>query len=135
MAGELNGHSVGVAVDGDNNGTYSNLGGVTENSFTLNNTPIEIQSKSTSQWRRLLTEQGLQNVDMSVTVVYSDNNVANVMRSYAKNKTKGPDFQIDRGGQIMQGKFMVQNYQETAPDNDKVTATFNLVSTDTVIGI
>jgi len=131
----LNGHNVGIAVDGDNNGTFSDLGGITENSFTLNNSPIEVQSKSTSEWRKILAEEGLQSVDINVTCIFSDNNVLGVMRSYARNKVLGPDFQIDRDGALLQGKFYVQNYAETSPDNDKVTATFTLVSHGTVTGI
>lgn len=134
MAGELNGHDVGVAVDGDQDGTFSDLGGVTENSFTLNNSPIEIQSKSTSEWRQILESEGLQNVDINVTTLFSNNLVFDAVRALARNKTKA-DFQIDRNGALMTGTFMVQNYAENAPDNDKLTATFTLVSDGTVTGI
>ena len=80
MAGELNGHDVGVAVDGNFDGTYADLGGVTENSFTLNNSTIEIHSTSTSEWRALMAENGLQTVEMNVTVIFSNNSTYAVVR-------------------------------------------------------
>ena len=132
MAGELNGHDVGVAVNiGE---LYFSIGGVTENSFTLSNSPIDLTSKSTTEWRNLMPENGLQTVEISVSVIFSSDPIYGVIRDLARNKNKAP-FQIARGGNLLQGAFYVNSYAETSPDNDKVTATFTLVSDGAVTGL
>lgn len=132
----LNGHNVGVAISNSSKlDPFVDIGGVTENSFTLNNTPIEIQSKTTGAWRKILNDKGLQSVDMNVTCVFNSDLGLRRLRNAAKEKENKYRFQIDRGGVLMEGEFYVQNYAESSPDNDKVTATFSLVSSGTVTGI
>lgn len=130
----LNGHNVGVGLDANQDGVFVDIGGVISNSITLTNTGIDISNKSLTQWRKMLDGEGLQNLEISVECVFSNDVVFGQITTIANQNLIRP-FQIDRDGEIISGMFYVQNYAETAPDNDKLTATFSLVSSGTVTGI
>jgi len=130
----LNGHSVGVALDANRDGIFVDIGGIISNSFTLSNSTIDISSKNLTQWRNLMDGEGLQTLEINVECIFSTNVVFRQITTIANQNLIRP-FQIDRDGEILSGNFYVQNYAETSPDNDKLTATFTLVSDGAVTGI
>jgi|TARA_R110002153_G_scaffold4163_2_gene19981 predicted secreted protein len=134
MAGELNGTDVGVALDSNGNGTFVDLGGIISNSFTLNNGAIDITNKSSASWRELLSGKGLQSAEISIECIFSSDLVFGQIKAISGTK-EYKDFRIARGAAIINGEYMVSSFAETAPDNDKLTATFTLMSNGATTGI
>lgn len=127
MAGEINGTDVGIAYDHNIDNIYADLGGIMTQSYTINNTPIDLTDKDSGSWTELMGGEGLQNVEITSEVIFSSDAVFSDIRSIALSKLSKP-FRIVRGGYRIDGFFMVSNYTETSPDNDKLTASFTLVS-------
>jgi TP901-1 family phage major tail protein len=134
MAGELNGTDVGVAIDATGGGTFADIGGITTNSFTLNNGAIDITNKSSASWRELLAGEGLQSVDLTFECLFSSDAAFANVKTSALAKTILP-YQIVRGSDTLQGSFMITSFAETSPDNDKVTASVSLQSSGPVTGL
>ena len=133
MAGELNGTDVGIAIE-TGPGAFTDVGGVTTNSFTLNNGAIDITNKSSNSWRELLGGEGLQSVDITFEVVFKSSTSFTAVRTQALAKTL-VGYQIARGAVTLTGDFYITSYAETAPDNDKVTASISMQSSGAVTGI
>lgn len=134
MAGELNGTDVGVAIDVTDTGTFTDIGGITTNSFTLNNGAIDITNKGSASWRELLGGEGLQSVDLTVECLFSSDTAFDAMKASALAKTI-KDYQIVRGSATLEGGFMITSWAETSPDNDKLTCSVSLQSSGVVTGI
>lgn len=134
MAGELNGTDVGVAIDVADNATFVDIGGITTNSFTLNNGTIDITNKSSASWRELLGGEGLQSVDLTIECVFSTDSAFAAMKASALAKTKKA-YQVARGAETLEGDFVITSWAESAPDNDKLTVSISLQSTGAVTGL
>lgn len=134
MAGELNGTDVGLAIDVADNATFVDVGGITTNSFTLNNGAIDITNKSSASWRELLAGEGLQSVDISAEIVFNSDAAFVAMKTQALAKTL-KDYQIARGAATLSGSFYITSWAESAPDNDKVTVSVSLQSSGAVTGL
>lgn len=134
MAGELNGTDVGVAIDITDTGTFTDIGGITTNSFTLNNGAIDITNKSSASWRELLGGEGLQSVDLTVECLFSSDSAFEAMKTSALAKTI-KDYQIARGSATLEGGFMITSWAESAPDNDKLTCSISLQSSGAITGV
>lgn len=133
MAGELNGTDVGVAID-TGAGSFTDIGGITTNSFTLNNGAIDITNKSSGSWRELLDGEGLQSVDMTIEVLFSSDTAFAAVKASASDQSL-QSYQVARGTETLEGKFKVTSFAETSPDNDKLTASISLQSSGPVTGI
>lgn len=128
MAGELNGTDVALAVETTPGGaTFAAVGGLITNSLTLNNGAIDITNKSSASWRELLDAEGLQTVDLSAEINFNTDANFEIMKASALAKTI-LNYQIDRGGSVIEGGFMISSWAETAPDNDKLTVSVSLLS-------
>ena len=134
MAGELNGTDVGVAIDVADNNTFVDIGGITTNSFTLNNGAIEITNKSSASFREVLGGEGLQSMDLTIEVVFSSDSAFAAMKTSAVNKTKKA-YQVARGSDVVESLFYITSYAETSPDNDKLTASVSLISSGQITGV
>lgn len=134
MAGELDGTDVGVGFDDDGTGTYTDIGGITTNSFTLNNGAIDITNKSSASVRTLLDGAGLQSVDLTIECVFNTDTAFQAMKTSALEKSiKG--YQIDRGGETLEFNGYITSFAETSPDNDKVTASISIQSSGAITGL
>lgn len=128
MAGEFNGTDVGINFAG------TDVGGVTTNSFTLNNGAIDITNKSSASWTQLLDGEGLQSAEISAEIVYNSDIAFTAMRTAALAKTLNA-VTIARGASTISGQFMITSWSETAPDNDKLTVSVSLASSGAVTGV
>jgi len=134
MSGELNGTDCLLAIDVADNATFVAIGGLTTNGLTLNNTAIDITNKGSASWRELLGGEGLQAMDFTGEMVFSTNSAFDAMKTQALSKTLKA-YEIARGSETVTGTFYITSYGETAPDNDKVTATVSLQSSGPVTGL
>ena len=135
MAGELNGTDVVLAIETTpGGGTYAAVGGLTANSLTLNNTPIDITNKSSASWRTLLAGEGLQTMDITGEMVFNTDTAFAQLKALALSKAFA-SFEIDRGGEALTVTCMVASWAETSPDNEKLTATVSLQSSGAVVGL
>ncbi len=134
MAGELNGTDCLLAIDVADNATFVAIGGLTTNGLTLNNTAIDITNKGSASWRELLGGEGLQAIDITGEMQFSTDSAFDAMKTQALAKTLKA-YEIARGSETVTGTFYITSYAETAPDNDKVTATVSLQSSGPVTGL
>ena len=135
LAGVLNGTDVALAVETTpGGGTYAAVGGLVSNSFTANNGAIDLTNKSSASWRDIMASEGLQSVDLSAEIIFSTDTNFAIMKASASAKTI-LSYQIARGAAIVEGLFYITSWAEAAPDNDKVTVSVSLQSSEAVTGI
>lgn len=134
MAGELNGTGVGLALDVADNDTFVDIGGITTESFTLNNGAIDITNKSSASFREILGNEGLQSLDYTFEAVFSSDAAFLAVKTSALDKTI-KDYQLVRGGDTLTFSGYIASYAETSPDNDKLTASVSIVSSGAIAGL
>lgn len=127
MAGEINGTDVGVAIDDAGTGTFADIGGITTNSFTLNNGAIDITNKSSASFREIMDGEGLQSLDMNIEVIFSTDTAFQAMQDSAFAKSIKP-YQTVRNSETIGFNGYITSFVETSPDNDKLTATVTIQS-------
>ena len=134
IAGALNGTNVVLAIETAIPDTYEAVGGLISNSTSGTNASIDITNKSSASWREILDGEGLQTMDISAECIFStDANFALLKAAWlSKTITK---FQIARGAEIIAGSFYVTAFNESSPDNDKVTASITMSSSGPVTGV
>lgn len=132
MAGEIEGTDIGVAVETTpGGGIYANIGGISTSSFAFNHAIIDITNKSTAGWRSILPEAGLKTVDVSLECLFSSDANFDIMKA-AFNTGALLNYQIARGGELITGAYKIASWSESYPDNDKVTVSVTLNSSDEV---
>lgn len=135
LSGTLNGTDVVLAVeDSPGGGTYTNVGGVISNSFTANNGAIDLTNKSAAGWREIMAGAGLQSVDISAEIIFSSDTPFGLMKTSSDAQTL-LSYRIARGSDVLEGLFKIVSWAETAPDNDKVTVSVSLQSSEAVTGL
>lgn len=97
--------------------------GVREKSIANAGEPVDVTSDEDNGWRKLLTESGQNQIDITVNGVTK----SNALRAdwYAGTRTKTLTITYPDGGAIS-GTFFMANFNETGPYNDATTfeATF-----------
>ena len=128
MAGEINGTDANLAVELiPAGGMFANVGGVMTNSTTFGNNPIDITNKSSASFRELLAGEGLQTLDITAEIVFnSDANFLLMKDSYLAKTIL--NYEIARGTDKLSFGAMIESWNETAPDNDKLTVSVSLQS-------
>lgn len=134
MAGEINGTNIGIGIDDAGTGTFTNIGGINTQSFTLNNGAIDITNKTSQSYREILDGEGLQSLDLTIEVLFSSDTAFNAVKASALAKTIKP-YQIDRGGQVLSINGYITSFAETHPDNDKATASISIQSSGAITGL
>lgn len=127
MAGEINGTKVLIRKGG------SVIVGQMEATVTHNGTPIEITNKSTNDWRTLLDgELAGKGIDISGTIIYTDDAAFRAMRNDAWNGTQDTydiiytsDATTD---EQISGTFVPTGLSDSIPMGDKVTTSITLLS-------
>ncbi len=130
-AGTKNGTSIFVAIeDSPGAGTYTQVGGQTTHTLTLNNNPIDITTKDDNSFRTLMDAEGLQSADLTLELTFNSDTAYAQLRALAGTKaiTK---FRIAIGAANFDANYMIGSWAETAPDNDKLTNSVSLVSSGT----
>ena len=135
MAGELNGTDVKLAVEAvPAGGSYNDIGGLLSNSFTANNSAIDLTNKSSGGFRELMAGEGLQSVDISAEIIFStEANFAIMKAGYLSQALLL--YQIARGAEVIGGAFKIISWAEASPDQDKVVVSVSLQSSGAITGI
>ena len=135
LTGALNGTDVALAVEATPGGAVFNaVGGLVSNAFTANNGAIDLTNKSSASWREILAGEGLQSVDITAEIIFSDDTNFDLMKASASAKTI-LNYQIARGADVLEGGFYITSWAETAPDNDKLTVSVSMQSSGAVTGL
>lgn len=130
--GTVNGTDAGLAVEAiPAGGTFADIGGITTNGMTFNNGLIDITNKSSASWRELQVGEGLQSVDITAELLFNTDTNFAIMEASFLAKT-ALLYQYARGGKVFEGAFMIASWAESSPDNDKITVSVSLQSTDVV---
>lgn len=131
-SGALNGTGIFVAMDSAIPGiSYTQIGGQNSHTLTLNNQTIDITNKSSSSFRELLPDEGLQSIDLSLELVFNSEVTFGELKTLAGSKGDA-SFQISRSTDDVEFVGMCSSWAETSPDNDKLTAAVTILSTDTI---
>lgn len=125
--GTIDGSDVGLAIETAVPDTYADIGGITTNSMTINNSVIDTTNKSTASWREIMDGAGLQSIDMTVECVFNSEANFLLMEDAAFTQTL-TNFQYVRGGKTITCLFKLASWAETSPDNEKLTASVSLQS-------
>lgn len=92
--------------------------GVREKGVSLNGEPIDVTSDENNGWRKLLTEAGQNQVDLSLSGVTK----SRVFRQawFSGQRTKVATIEYP-DGDIITAEFYLGTYNETGPYNDAMT--------------
>jgi predicted secreted protein len=133
-SGALNGTDVFVAIeDSIGGGTYTQVGGQSQHSITLNNNPIDITNKSSASFRELLDAEGIQSIDLTLDITYNTDAAYVLLRGYAGAKTlTGYRITVGALGN-MDFDAMIASFGETSPDGDKLSNSITLQSSGTIV--
>lgn len=71
--------------DSGSPGTFLTLAGMRTTSMTINNDPVDITTKDDGSWRKLLSDSGLRNIDISAAGIFKDTASETEIRNAAMN--------------------------------------------------
>lgn len=126
--GAINATTVLVAMeDTPGIGTFTAIGGQSSYSMTLNNAIIDTTNKSSASFRELLAGEGTQSLDLSLELIFNSETTFETFRDAASSQIAAL-MQIARGGQVIQGPFMIASWAESSSDGDKQTASVSMQS-------
>ncbi len=127
--GALNGTKVFLEVKAPGE-LWVPVGGQISHTESLINNIIEITSKTALSYRELLPDKGIQMVDYSTEVVFVSQQGYDIVRALAKDKAIG-EFRISADDVITTVvKLMVASFVDTSADNEALTGTISLLSSD-----
>ena len=128
--GAINGTSVLVAMeDTPASGTFTAIGGQSSSSMTMNNAIIDITNKSSASFRELLAGEGTQSLDLSIELVFNSDTTFESFRDVYSSQI-AVLLQIARGGQVIEGPFLIASWAESSPDGAAQTVSVSLQSQD-----
>ena len=127
LNGVLNGTDVKLAIDSADDQTFTDIGGLITYGFTLNNGAIDLTNKSSASFREIMDREGLQSLDLTAEVIFSSDAAFKAVKDAAFNK-QIKDYQVARNGEVVACAAYITSFAETAPDNDKLTASISLQS-------
>jgi len=132
LPGSLNGTDVFLAVEtAPASGTFTQVGGLISNSTSSSNGAIDITCKDSESWRDIMDGQGLQSSDISAECIFSTDTLFQVIKAAWLSK-EILNYEIARGLETLAMSAYVTAFNESAPDNDKLTASITLSSSGVV---
>lgn len=112
--------------------TFTALSGVRVTNFTINNDPADISNVDSNGFKELLPDGGLQSVEISIEGVVVNANAFKTLVTQAMQRTS-VNYKINFGNAaVIQGLFVVNNFQEGAQVAGAQTFSCSLASTFTV---
>ena len=128
MAGEQNGTDIFLAIeDSEGSDTYTIIGGQTVYNLTLNNNLIDITNKSSASFTTFLEGEGIQNLAVTLDLIFSSDASAALLRGYAGAKTFA-NFRINMPIGNLDFRAGVPTLGDTSPDGAAMTNSISLVS-------
>jgi len=112
----------------DSTTSYKTVGGMKSNSFTLNDTPVEITNKSSGDFAEYMENGGVRSLAISGSGVFVDDAEFKKVHDHLMNGTHAncqiiiPDFMT------YTGQFVVKNLEFAGEQNGEVTYTLALSS-------
>lgn len=132
--GAFNGTNVFIRVNDGSD--WLTIGGQLSHTETANTALLDITNKiGVPSFRELLPGQGMQSIDYTVEVVFNSDAAFRFVRDLAKNKDQAL-FQVVRGDIEVDGvvetqvTLQVQNLTQTSADNEPLTGSISLLSSD-----
>ncbi len=127
-AGAQSGTGIYVAMDTTVPGVaWVQIGGQNSHTLTLNNSLIDITNKSSSDYREILADEGLQAFDLSLELTFNSEATFLSLRSIANTKADA-SFQINLPAGNLEFVGMVASFTDTSPSSDKLTASCSIQS-------
>ncbi len=108
--------------------TWTTVGGLTANGFTINNEPVDASTKA-ARFRVLLETGGTSSLEMTANGVFDDDQAFKNVRNATQNNTHLGCRMVFETGDIVEGTFMVQSLQVTGDNGGAVTFQVTLQST------
>jgi len=113
-------------------GLGGTLAGLRENSFTINNEPVDVTNKDSGGWRTLLEGAGTQSVSISANGVASDSATYETLKGYAQANSINGYQLIGPDNDALSGSFQITSLQESGAHNDAITFSITLESSGTI---
>lgn len=112
-------------------GTFTTVGGLRTNTFTINNEAVEITTKDSLGKRRLLEGAGVNSISISGEGVAQDDTPLSLVLAAAQDNTH-LNFQLidpaTTNGGTYEGEFMIESFEQTGEYNGAVNFTITLQS-------
>lgn len=90
--------------------TFTTIGGMRANSFTLNNQAVDATNKDSGAWRQLLEGAGIRAVSLSGSGIFTDSAAEETLRSAAFNNSID-NYELHFGnGDKLSGAFQITSY-------------------------
>ena len=137
-SGAFNGTDVFMRVLITSTGTWLPIGGQVSHTETISNALIDVTNKIGSpKFRELIPDEGIQNIDYSVELVFNTQDGFDFIRTMAGTKAI-TDFQVVRGdvdvgitGVVVTSvKLMVSSFVDTSGNGEALKATVGFLSSD-----
>ncbi len=111
---------------------YTTIGGMRTTSLTLNNAAVDISTKSTGAWRKLLAQAGIRRLRLSAAGVFENSAAEETIRAAAFNHT-ALTMQLAFGnGDTLTGQFLIVGYDRSGDVDGEETYAITLESADTI---
>ena len=110
----------------------SAIGGAREKSITIGGEPIDVTDDGSSGWRKLLNDDGMRTVDISLSGVTKSNVLKAAKFAGGTSTVAAIVVTYPTGGGSFTGDFKLVSYTETGTYNDAVTFDAEFQSTGAV---
>jgi predicted secreted protein len=131
LADALNGTNVILKIA--NGGGWLTIGGQLTHTVNENNAPIDKTNKASQSWRELIDGEGLQTVDVTSEIIFSNDAALRLLKTASRNKTVERIQVVAGGTPDMEFDVYVVSVSDSNPDNDKKTGSLNLQSTGAMV--
>jgi TP901-1 family phage major tail protein len=115
--------------DGGDPETFLTVGGLRPTSMTINGAPVDVSSKDSNGWRRLLAGGGMKSLDISAGGVYLGNGSSHhrSLKELARKATLR-SFQLDDGVDVIEAEFQVVTFEHGGDAGAEQTFSISLQS-------
>lgn len=121
------------AGDGATAEVFTTIAGFRSNSLTLNNEAVDVTTKSSAPWRKLLADAGLRSMSLDGSGIFGDTASEETLRSQADAATIDNYRILDTDtGDYWEGGFLVTNYSRSGEYNGAVEFSCAFESSGTV---
>lgn len=111
----------------------STLSELTSNSFSINNSEIDVTNKDSGSWQEKFAAGTIKSAELSGEGVFSDAASVDTLKDIAMNTTPSAHFRmLDGLGDYFEGQFQVNSFELTGETEGFTTYSVSLGSTGVV---
>lgn len=114
---------LGTAVAG------TQLGGLRDTTFSMNNQVIDVSTKDTNGWRELLEDGSLKFFTISGNGIFKDSATDETMRGYVFANSLNTFTFVFPNGDTVEGAFQITQYERSGSTDGAETYSITLEST------